>query len=108
MSKLPSRRWTKEETELARQMLKGNAKDSEFRRALGRGIEAARHRVERADVTAIIDNRKPPERVVVPDTVAADAARRAIAPITVTGFVMGDPPIGFSALDRRNTMQVSR
>lgn len=108
MSKQPFRRWTKEETELARQMLERDAKDADFRRALGRGIEAARNRVERADVTAIIDNRKPPVRMVVPNDVAADAARRALAPVTITGFVMGDPPIGFSALDQRNSMQGAR
>ena len=30
-----------------------------------------------------------------------DAARRLLAPRTLTGEIMGDPPVGYSALERR-------
>ena len=40
-------------------------------------------------------------REAKPQHVFEDAARRAEAPRTLTAVLMGDPPIGFSALDRR-------
>jgi len=37
----------------------------------------------------------------VPYEVLEDRAARLSAPITLTGMLFGDPPVGFSALDRR-------
>jgi len=39
--------------------------------------------------------------MMIPKEVFDDRDRRQSAPITVTGFVLGDPPIGYSALDRK-------
>lgn len=107
MAKSRYHKWTEGETELARQLLRRCASDAEFRRVLGHSREAAVGRLTRLELKV---DRDPvfAERVHVPADVMAEATRRSLAPITITGFVMGDPPIGFSALDRRNnqTMQV--
>jgi hypothetical protein len=39
--------------------------------------------------------------MMIPREVFDERDRRQAAPLTVTGFVLGDPPIGFSALDRK-------
>jgi hypothetical protein len=38
---------------------------------------------------------------VVPSDVLAAREARIAAPLTITGMICGDPPIGFSALDRK-------
>jgi hypothetical protein len=42
-----------------------------------------------------------PEKVEVPDDVLAERNIRLSAPRTTSAIVLGDPPIGFSALDRK-------
>lgn len=107
MAKTPYHKWTDGETALARQLLQRCASDAEFRRVLGHTREAAVGRLTRLELKvdrgAVI-----PERVHIPPEVVAEAVRRSSAPVTITGFVMGDPPIGYSALDRRGNqaMQV--
>lgn len=39
--------------------------------------------------------------VVVPPDVWAERNARLIAPRTISGMILGDPPVGFSALDMR-------
>lgn len=40
-------------------------------------------------------------RVTVPDEVIEERNRRLMAPKTLTGWLQGDPPAGFSSLERR-------
>jgi hypothetical protein len=40
-------------------------------------------------------------RLVVPDSVLAERNARLAAPKTLTGIYCNDPPLGFSALDRK-------
>lgn len=42
-----------------------------------------------------------PMKVEVPGEVLAERDMRLSAPLTVSAFVLGDPPRGFSALDRK-------
>jgi hypothetical protein len=42
-----------------------------------------------------------PMKVEVPEDVLAERNTRLSAPRTVSAFVLGDPPAGFSALDRK-------
>ena len=66
---------------------------------------AHRHRTRRADDSAAKSCKPQPapaEPVVVPDAVKAECERRRVtAPRDLTAAVLGDPPPGFSALDRR-------
>lgn len=41
-------------------------------------------------------------RIVVPPEVIEERNQRCMAPQTLTGWRMGDPPVGFSALERRH------
>lgn len=93
-------RWTDEETERARKLMDQGANDATLRRELGRSICAVQERLHRVD-TAILDARRDGACKKVPAEVIAAATKRAMAPRTVTGFVLGDPPIGYSALDMR-------
>lgn len=43
----------------------------------------------------------PVRKIVVPDHVIAEQVRRMSAPLTISAFVLGDPPLGYSALDRK-------
>jgi hypothetical protein len=38
----------------------------------------------------------------VPEQLAADREARYSAPLSISGFVLGDPPAGYSALDRKH------
>jgi hypothetical protein len=94
--------WTDEEIKLGRQLLAAKAKDSEFRSRLGRSKVAAQTRilynatsVERYLLTELYP------RPVVPDELLEDRDRRAAAPLSLTAWLCGDPPSGYSALDRR-------
>lgn len=60
---------------------------------------AARRRREASAMGAIAaEPRRDPR---VPDDVWAEREARMSAPITISGFVLGDPPRGFSSLERR-------
>ncbi|MFK4647189.1 hypothetical protein ABIF96_005763 [Bradyrhizobium ottawaense] len=43
----------------------------------------------------------PVRKLAVPEEVLQERNARLIAPLTITGIICGDPPIGFSALDRK-------
>lgn len=109
--------WLASETELARANY--HLPPAQFQRITGRTKQAARAHlkyISRADVRERKNAQKVALRlamkqcqptaavapIVVPDEVIAEAARRAAAPRSLTGIVMGDPPIGFSALERRS------
>lgn len=120
-------RWTESETQCARDLIAADAAEHEFQRALGRTRDAAYARVKYADdpeyrkrciAGAKRSNKayyKPREKpslvplptlyatapVVIPPSVIDEAQKRLAAPKSLTGWICGDPPMGFSALDRR-------
>jgi hypothetical protein len=95
--------WTDQETELAMQMLDRNARPAEFIEVLGRTKGAAwkrRRQVQgvkrtKAYICHSMSQKLPPPEVL------DEAVRRQLAPKTLVGYLFGDPPIGFSALERR-------
>lgn len=101
---MSGKRWTKEETELARRMIAEKAPESEFRQRLGRGKFSAYQRLYLVDYPkegwASLGLPVAP-RVEVPDDVLADAGRRTSAPRPLTAWLCGDPAPGQSALDKR-------
>lgn len=109
--------WTDEQTARARQLLSAGATNEAYVAEIGRTKAAAyshilymddpegykakrnRKRVSRAKtVGAKVQNT---DRFFIPDDVIAAAVRRSSAERSITARLMGDPPIGFSALDRR-------
>lgn len=110
--------WSDSDTQLARDNY--HLRPDEFYRATRRTKQAARAHlkyVSRPEVRARKNAQKAALRlerkanplpkvdisaaIFVPDQVRADAVRRASAPRSLTGIICGDPPIGFSALERR-------
>lgn len=117
------KRWTKDEEMKAREMLKNLAAESEFMRAFGRTRAAAIHHINYVDKPIVREKNRirsntfrldknttkgravKPMRVV-PEEVIADAVRRNSAERTITQAAMGDPPNGYSALDRKQSAEV--
>lgn len=90
-------RWTKEEDEIARQLLASNAPDSAFRSTIGRTRESAKSRMERERFKAFMKDRPKLASVpskVIPDEVWLDLERRMKAPRSLTAILMGDPEPG--------------
>lgn len=101
--------WSEADTEAAAKMLADGACDADFRRVLGRTRAAARSRISHAMVCVRMESQPASDtawlheiRDVDPEILAA-ARRRALAPRSLTAIAFGDPPPGFSALDRRNS-----
>lgn len=96
--------WTDAETEIAYGLVDRRATDEECWATVGRGRMACVARVERMRSAANRLTAGPvsegPRRI--PDGVAREALARAYAgPRDLTGALMGDPPKGYSALERR-------
>jgi hypothetical protein len=102
------RTWTSEDTDIARQMFV-NAEPSEaFLAKLGRPESAARERIKRVDLRAKLERRVAATGLSRASAKAIeDAARRAVAPRSLTAIAFGDPAPGFSMLDRRNRAEAS-
>lgn len=109
-------RWTDAETNEAREMLKRDAHDSEFRHRFGRPKASAVYRLRYVDDPRLKDRLaalRPPctggleldvsRPKSIPDSVIADAMKRRLAPRSLTASICGDPAPGFSALDRRRS-----
>jgi hypothetical protein len=92
--------WTDDEIELARQMLAARAKDSEFRSRLGRSKSAAQTRIL-YDATSVERYLMAEPRPQVPAGLWDDRDRRASTRLSLTAWFCGDPPPGYSALDKR-------
>lgn len=90
-------KWTAEETELARTMVKANAKNAEFVTALGRSKLTAKQRLDRVRYRGTLAKRTPPPMFHIPAEVLEERERRRLAPQRA----FGDPPVGFSSLERR-------
>lgn len=97
------RLWTKAEDEIAAQLFAAEATDAMFWERLGRSKLHAQQRQDRirtGRITGQMLARAVP-RVEVPEHVIADAMRRATAPRSLTAILCGDPPTGFTSLDRK-------
>lgn len=113
--------WTPEQTQLARELFARRATEAEFRNAIGRSREAAREHVKwkddpdhremrniaRAGRRATARGYRSAEIVGVPERLRHEANERASAPQTLTGFVFGDPPIGYRAIDRKREQETA-
>lgn len=112
--------WTPEMLETARALRARQAPASEYLAVLGRSQSAAYRRMYVADNKELeVARRKARlERIqqerlsgeannfvaklkYVPEDVVMEAQRRHAAPQTLTGFIFGDPPIGYRAIDRK-------
>lgn len=93
-------RWSDEETEIARQLLRSGATNDMCLERLGRSFSACRERVERVNLEVVTGPSAVSPKA--PAVVLEERARRQMAPVTVTGYIFGDPPLGYSALDKRN------
>lgn len=114
------RLWSVEHTDMARQLVRSDATNQECIEAINRTRASCRARiryVDNEDVRLKMSSRgkhRAPNKSKskginhvaegmrgVPDEVIADARRRACEARTLTAWVMGDPPPGHSALDKR-------
>jgi hypothetical protein len=85
--------WTKEQTDLAREMLARNAPNAEFWDALGRSKFAARDRMAREAFKAYRANWKAPVDLSLktPPEVLADLESRKRSQRSLTAIILGDP-----------------
>lgn len=116
MNKYPKRAdaWNDQDTALAAKLIAAGSDNATFLNVLGRSKRSARERLR------YIKARKPhsersmrsspnihcrdySKRVDVPDAVIQAAVLRQLAPRSITALFFGDPPTGYSALDRRAT-----
>lgn len=75
--------------------IRRSAEIMEARRERTNGVRRENRRSESAEPNHIVIRQQP-----VPDQLFVDRERRLSAQRTITGFLCGDPPPGFSALDR--------
>lgn len=118
------RKWTQEEHEKLVKLKQQSLSFAEIATALNRTRKAVewrwqvinfsaetreRYRKNRQENAARY-RRKPrktnplrfvPETMIAPDIVLIERDMRLKAPQTITGYLFGDPPRGYSALDRR-------
>ena len=117
--------WNEEDTAKARILIARNAPPEDFMSEIKRTKGASKSRIEYLDNPNCRDRKyesvrrsrlkcldgptEPPRRYTtraagmpIPEHVLADAAARSNAPRTLSAMLLGDPPIGFSALDRRS------
>ena len=117
--------WSEEDTAKARILLARHASPDQFLAEINRTKGAAKSRIEyldnpncrqrkydfvnRSRVKCMAGPTEPPRRYTtraagmpIPEHVLADAAARSNAPRTISEILMGDPPQGYSALDRRS------
>jgi hypothetical protein len=94
-------RWTPDEIATAKRLIEEGATDEQCVAAVGRNRHTCwtklyneRNRGYSAFFNHIPSAKPKPEML-------ADAKQRALAPRTISAFVLGDPPFGYSALDRR-------
>jgi hypothetical protein len=86
-------------------MIREKAPASEFVEIFGTTRKAAMARIRHVDNFQDRRTRNKgeytPRAPEIPEAVIVERVQRATAARTLTGFVFGDPPLGFSALDKR-------
>jgi hypothetical protein len=108
-------RWTPEQEQLAREMMATGASAEEFLLKLGRTKDAAYQRLYSKRCADGSYTRRKPRKLSAQSFQMADpvAARpnaellvaaiaRTNAPRSITAWLCGDPPPGYSALDKRH------
>lgn len=101
-----SKRWTDEQTKLAREMLSLDEPDAVFRERLGRSRHSAVNRLDRIKYGYNTGPRvvaPSVARIDVPAEMFEEAVKRANAPRSLTALLMGDPAPGFSAWGRKQS-----
>jgi hypothetical protein len=95
-------RWTAQEDELARTLLRQRAKNEIFVQLLGRSKRTAECRMHRlgAPASKIKESGFYVSRISVPEEVIEDRNRRLMAGKSLTGWICGDPPFPAKASPR--------
>jgi hypothetical protein len=96
---MKNKHWTQEDIKKARKLVDAKASDEECIAAVGRKywscyMKIARDRYGKSDV-------RVEAAPIIPPTVIEEAVKRMAAPRDLTGVICGDPPKGYSALERR-------
>lgn len=95
-------RWSLKDFETAKRLIAEGATEEQCQAALGRSLKACYERV-RCGAAVAGPRNKIPVRVNVPEFVREEAKVRHLAPPRdISGAVFGDPPKGYSALERRS------
>jgi hypothetical protein len=116
-------KWSEEETGRLLDLMKTHGRDFKtIGRLLGRTPQSAEHRwrwvtmpedqiqervrkdkIRQAAIRAAAKGKHgaPISKMEVPHDVIIERELRLAAPMSVSAFVLGDPPTGFSALDRK-------
>lgn len=99
-------KWTPEQIILAGELIDRRASNEDCLAAVGRSyagcyakIDRIRYGDRRAKYAPDLHRTEP--RPDVPNHVIEDAIRRQKAARSITALICGDPPLGYSALDRR-------
>jgi hypothetical protein len=94
-------RWTDQDFAKAQALIKAGATNEQCLGALGRTLKACSEKVRLGMGPQLYSKTQPAPKV--PNDVREDAAKRHLArPRDLSGFVFGDPPQGYSALERRS------
>jgi hypothetical protein len=95
------RAWTADETATLQRMLGAGATWRQVATELGRSMQSIKGKIEtvyKQSAGSAGDVR----RIHVPETALVERDRYLAAPPRdLTGFMLGDPPVGFSALERK-------
>ena len=101
MGKMP--RWTEQDLATAKRLVAADATGEQCQQALGRSRKACYERVRIGISVEARSHYKTPTAARVPDAVREEAKVRKAAPVrNISAFVFGDPPVGYSALERRS------
>lgn len=91
-------RWTEDQIATARRLLEAGAKDDECMAAVGRNRRACYVKIDRLRYNSTV---RCAPRVDAPAEIFIEASWRFRTPRSITAWLCGDPPPGYSALDRR-------
>lgn len=93
-------RWTPEDIKKAHKLVEAKASDDECMAVIGRKYWSCYMKIARDRYRHGVDVRVEASPVVPPQVIH-EAVQRMTAPRDLTGVICGDPPKGFSALERR-------
>jgi hypothetical protein len=94
-------RWTSQDFAKAESLIEAGATNEQCLEALGRTLKACSEKVRLGIGPQLYFKSAPATKV--PEGVREEAAKRHMAcPRDLTGMIFGDPPKGYSALERRS------
>jgi hypothetical protein len=95
------RKWSDGEEATLRRMRDEGATRTSISAALGRSVSSIQAKIETM-LRQTVGTAGDVTRVNVPESALVERARYLAAPPRdLTGFMLGDPPVGFSALERK-------